>query len=207
MIPARDALKRLRDGNRRFTSHLRDSEIVLNRSRSAELTQDQEPFAIVLGCSDSRVPAEIVFDQGLGDLFVIRVAGNIVAPPRSAASSSPPSGSARGWWSCSATRSAAPSWPPSRICRSRPTNQTRFASHRGPRAAFGRGTAGDRASTRPAALVRGGSGQHPRLRGPPATRLAGARAADPEDGLVVVGAEYSLETGVVEFFDGEPESA
>src|SRR3990170_5784472 len=80
MIPARDALKRLRDGNLRFTSHLRDSEIVLNRSRSAELNQDQQPFAIVLGCSDARVPAEIVFDQGLGDLFVIRVAGNIVAP-------------------------------------------------------------------------------------------------------------------------------
>jgi carbonic anhydrase len=42
--------------------------------------KQQQPFAIVLGCSDSRVPAEIVFDQGLGDLFVIRVAGNIVAP-------------------------------------------------------------------------------------------------------------------------------
>src|SRR3989337_1780162 len=80
MIPARDALTRLRDGNLRFTSHLRDSEIVLNRSRSADLAQDQQPFAIVLGCSDARVPAEIVFDQGLGDLFVIRVAGNIVAP-------------------------------------------------------------------------------------------------------------------------------
>jgi carbonic anhydrase len=49
-------------------------------SRREELLSGQEPFAIVLGCSDSRVPAELVFDQGFGDLFVIRVAGNIVAP-------------------------------------------------------------------------------------------------------------------------------
>jgi carbonic anhydrase len=49
-------------------------------ARRAELPREQQPFAIVLGCSDARVPAEIVFDQGLGDLFVIRVAGNIVAP-------------------------------------------------------------------------------------------------------------------------------
>src|SRR5918993_934020 len=47
--------------------------------RLIELTSGQEPFAIILGCSDSRVPAEMVFDQGLGDLFVVRVAGNIVA--------------------------------------------------------------------------------------------------------------------------------
>lgn len=46
----------------------------------ADFTEDQSPFAIILGCSDARVPAEIIFDQGLGDLFVIRVAGNIVAP-------------------------------------------------------------------------------------------------------------------------------
>jgi carbonic anhydrase len=52
----------------------------MSHTRRAELTMGQHPFAIVLGCSDSRVPAEIVFDQGLGDLFVIRVAGNIVAP-------------------------------------------------------------------------------------------------------------------------------
>jgi carbonic anhydrase len=52
----------------------------MSAARRAELTQTQLPFAIVLGCSDARVPAEIVFDQGLGDLFVIRVAGNIVAP-------------------------------------------------------------------------------------------------------------------------------
>jgi carbonic anhydrase len=79
-IPAEDALRRLQDGNRRFVSNTRGSDTILNADRRAELTESQEPFAIILGCSDSRVPAEIVFDQGLGDLFVIRVAGNIVAP-------------------------------------------------------------------------------------------------------------------------------
>ncbi len=78
MIPAREALGRLQEGNRRFTASL--SQEVAGKSRRPELTEVQEPFAIILGCSDARVPAEIVFDQGLGDLFVIRVAGNIVAP-------------------------------------------------------------------------------------------------------------------------------
>jgi carbonic anhydrase len=80
MLSAREALQRLKEGNRRFTSNARNSEGYLNPGRLAELSTNQEPFAIILGCSDSRVPAEIVFDQGLGDLFVIRVAGNIVAP-------------------------------------------------------------------------------------------------------------------------------
>lgn len=79
MIPAPEALQRLKDGNARFTAQLRHPASV-GSSRRPELILDQEPFAIIYGCSDSRVPAEIVFDQGLGDLFVIRVAGNIVAP-------------------------------------------------------------------------------------------------------------------------------
>src|SRR5437667_10239347 len=79
MIPAHEALQRLREGNLRFAASLRGSDAPL-AARRPELTRDQEPVAIILGCSDSRVPAEIVFDQGLGDLFVIRVAGNIVAP-------------------------------------------------------------------------------------------------------------------------------
>jgi carbonic anhydrase len=80
MIPAREALERLREGNLRFISNVRGSDAALGQGRRVELTNGQQPFAIILGCSDSRVPAEIVFDQGLGDLFVIRVAGNIVAP-------------------------------------------------------------------------------------------------------------------------------
>ena len=77
---AREALVRLREGNRRFVSSLGASDAFASPGRRTQLPVDQEPFAIVLGCSDSRVPAEMVFDQGLGDLFVIRVAGNIVAP-------------------------------------------------------------------------------------------------------------------------------
>ena len=80
MITAQEALERLREGNRRFVSEVRAGEALTTGSRRRELAAAQEPFAIVLGCSDSRVPGEIVFDQGLGDLFVIRVAGNIVAP-------------------------------------------------------------------------------------------------------------------------------
>jgi carbonic anhydrase len=80
VIPAPSALARLREGNARFASNVRGAEAFVSHTRRPELTAGQEPFAIVLGCSDSRVPAEIVFDQGLGDLFVIRVAGNIVAP-------------------------------------------------------------------------------------------------------------------------------
>src|SRR3954463_4885089 len=79
-IEALDALDRLREGNRRFASTDEAMTGATNRTHRAELAGGQQPFAITLGCSDSRVPAEIVFDQGLGDLFVIRVAGNIVAP-------------------------------------------------------------------------------------------------------------------------------
>lgn len=80
MMSAHEALERLREGNRRFASGAQNRELNLGDSRRAEIAKQQEPFAIILGCSDSRVPVEILFDQGLGDLFVIRVAGNIVAP-------------------------------------------------------------------------------------------------------------------------------
>jgi carbonic anhydrase len=79
-VSAHEALQRLREGNSRFAKMVRGPGDFLDNTRRAELPQGQQPFAIILGCSDSRVPAEIVFDQGLGDLFVIRVAGNIVAP-------------------------------------------------------------------------------------------------------------------------------
>jgi len=80
MISAEDALARLRDGNRRFVANEPTASAQLTPSQRLALTNGQQPFAIVLGCSDSRVPAELVFDQGFGELFVIRVAGNIVAP-------------------------------------------------------------------------------------------------------------------------------
>ena len=80
MILASEALTLLQEGNQRFVSDIGSREAITGRSRRLELAAKQEPFAAILGCSDSRVPVEIVFDQGLGDLFVIRVAGNIVAP-------------------------------------------------------------------------------------------------------------------------------
>lgn len=78
MMSAQEALDRLTKGNREFASGMPSRDAVL--SHSPDLARNKQPFAIILGCSDSRVPAEIVFNQGLGDLFVIRVAGNIVAP-------------------------------------------------------------------------------------------------------------------------------
>ena len=80
MISALEALERLREGNGRFVAEAPNPAALASHARRKALTAGQEPFAIILGCSDSRVPAELVFDQGLGDLFVIRVAGNIVAP-------------------------------------------------------------------------------------------------------------------------------
>ena len=79
MIPARQALALLKEGNRRFVSGVRSHDTA-SEARRSFVANEQTPFAIVLGCSDARVPAELIFDQGLGDLFVIRVAGNIVAP-------------------------------------------------------------------------------------------------------------------------------
>src|SRR6266700_3142552 len=79
IVPAPEALARLRTGNQRYVQNVRSVDSMISHSRRGDI-QLQSPFAIVLGCSDSRAPAEIVFDQGLGDLFVIRVAGNIVAP-------------------------------------------------------------------------------------------------------------------------------
>jgi carbonic anhydrase len=78
MIRPAEAIARLQEGNRRFVASL-GAERGWRMSKPMALARDQNPFAIILGCSDSRVPAEIVFDQGLGDLFVIRVAGNVVA--------------------------------------------------------------------------------------------------------------------------------
>ena len=81
MITATEALQQLKEGNQRFVhSRLRKVKDLTNRDRRSEVIDVHEPFAIVLGCSDARVPLEILFDHGLGHLFVIRVAGNIVAP-------------------------------------------------------------------------------------------------------------------------------
>lgn len=80
MMTANEAMQRLKEGNQRFVTGVRSVDTIVKQMQRADFVEGQAPFAVILGCSDSRVPAEIVFDQGLGDLFVIRVAGNIVAP-------------------------------------------------------------------------------------------------------------------------------
>ena len=72
-----DALARLKQGNQRFVSGL-SRHAHESASLRHQLVSGQHPFAIVLGCSDSRVPVELIFDQGFGDLFVIRIAGNVI---------------------------------------------------------------------------------------------------------------------------------
>jgi carbonic anhydrase len=80
VVSAQEALTRLREGNKRFIQNVRSIESLTTQAKRQELVEGQSPFAIILSCSDSRAPAEIIFDQGLGTLFIVRVAGNIVAP-------------------------------------------------------------------------------------------------------------------------------
>ena len=82
MISAAEALARLREGNLRFASGRLPPEDRVGPARREQVLTEQEPIAIVLGCSDSRVPPELVFGQGLGDLFVLRGAGHVVTPVR-----------------------------------------------------------------------------------------------------------------------------
>ena len=80
MTSAHVALERLRAGNARFVASQQTNQQHPTDRDRAELAFRQQPFAVILGCSDSRVPVELIFDQGLGDLFVIRVAGNVIGP-------------------------------------------------------------------------------------------------------------------------------
>ena len=204
MIPAREALARLREGNARFASNARGSDPFLDDSRRVELTKSQEPFAIILGCSDSRVPAEIVFDQGLGDLFVIRVAGNIVAPSQvgsvefAAARYATRLVVVLGHSQCGAILATLeelqrPSENQSRnlraiVDRVRPSVEALLETDlRHDLDALARKAVrlNIRASTN---HLRHGSEVLEQL--------------IQNEGLLIVGAEYSLETGVVEFFDG-----
>jgi carbonic anhydrase len=207
MIDAQQALQRLKDGNRRFVSESGGQGEFSTRTRRHELVAGQEPMAIILGCSDSRVPAEIVFDQGLGDLFVIRVAGNIVAPSLvgSVEFAAERFGTrlvvVLGHSECGAVlatlealQSPGGKYSPnlaSIVDRIRPSVQSLVETdlrhdrealvHQAVRANI-------RAST-----------DHLRH----ASRVLEQLVQ--EDGLLVVGAEYSLETGVVDFFDGDIE--
>lgn len=205
MITAIEALQRLRDGNLRFVSGHRSLDALTGQRRN-ELAGGQAPFAIILGCSDSRVPAEIVFDQGLGDLFVIRVAGNIVAPSQVGSVEFAASRFGTrlvvvlGHSNCGAITATLeelgrPSAAQSRNLRSivdriRPSIESLVAT----------GLRDD-----PDLLVREAVRANIRVS---ANHLRhGSELLEQliqQDGLLVVGAEYSLETGVVQFFDGVP---
>ena len=208
MISAREALERLREGNRRFVSGTPSGDTLTSQTRRTRLAAGQEPFAIVLGCSDSRVPAEIVFDQGLGDLFVIRVAGNIVAPSQvgSVEFAAERFGTrlvvVLGHSQCGvvlATLEALqqPTDNHTRNLRSivdrvRPAVEALLSTdlRHDPEALVEQAV---RASVRiSASQLRHGSEVLEHL--------------IQRDGLLVVGAEYSLETGVVDFFDGVPKA-
>jgi carbonic anhydrase len=205
MISAPEALERLREGNHRFVTEVQSSGSP-GQARRMELPTSQEPFAIILGCSDARVPAEIVFDQGLGDLFVIRVAGNIVA---SSQVGSVEFAAARfgtrlvvvlGHSQCGAVRATLEelqhaSEHQSRNLRSivdrvRPSVETLLATD---------------LKNDSEALIRHAVRANIRVS---ANHLRhGSEVLEQliqTNGLVVVGAEYSLETGVVDFFDGIP---
>jgi carbonic anhydrase len=209
MISAREALQRLREGNRRFVSGMRMNPTLTNQTRRSELAAGQEPFAIILGCSDSRVPAEIVFDQGLGDLFVIRVAGNIVASSQigsvefAAERFSTPLVVVLGHSGCGAVLATLeelmrPKENQSRNLRSivdrvRPSVEALLATEL-------RHDADALVRQAVRANVRA-SANHLRQGSEVLEQLI------EKEKLVVVGAEYSLETGIVDFFDGVPAAA
>jgi carbonic anhydrase len=208
MIAAIDALALLRDGNRRFVANRLAGSAASSPARRAELLAGQEPFAIVLGCSDSRVPAELVFDQGFGDLFVIRVAGNIVA---SSQIGSVEFAAARfgtrlvvvmGHSQCGAVTATMEEM------LGRTTSQSRSLR-----------SIVDRVRPSVAMVLSGREGADPDAVMRDAVRANVRASADhlrhgseilerliKDDGLLVVGAEYSLESGVVTFFDGVPQS-
>jgi carbonic anhydrase len=203
MIPAQDALAMLRDGNSRFVADVRSRDTLPSEARRVQLTAGQAPFAAILGCSDSRVPVEIVFDQGLGDLFVIRVAGNIVAPSQigSVEFAAERFGTrlvvVLGHSRCGAILATLeqlqqPRENQSRNLRSivdlvRPAVEGLLSTNL-------RNDAGALIDQAVRANIRA-SVSHLRHGSEIIERLI------QKDGLLVVGAEYSLETGVVDFFD------
>ena len=206
MISALEALERLSEGNRRFVSGVRSGQEIPNPRRRGELLAGQQPFAIILGCSDSRVPVELVFDQGLGELFVIRVAGNITAPSQVASVefAAQQFGSrlvlVLGHAECGAVAATleALQHPTANrlghfgpiVDRIRPSLESLLKSE-----LRGNSNALMRRAVRENILA---STNHLRHRSPVLQEMISRQ------GLQVVGAEYSLETGVVDFFEGLP---
>ena len=206
MVSGREALDRLREGNARFASNVRGPDTIVSHTRRPELPSEQAPLAIILGCSDARVPAELVFDQGLGDLFVIRVAGNIVAPSQvgsvefAAARFGTRLVVVLGHSQCSAITVTLeelrrPTENQSRnlqsiVDRVRPSVEGLLATD------LRHDT--DALVRQAVRLNIRASANHLRHGSPVLEQLIR------EEGLLIVGAEYSLGTGEVDFFDGVP---
>jgi len=208
MIPAEKALQQLIEGNQRFVAGVCSTDAQAGHTRRGELVDGQEPFAIVLGCADSRVPAEIVFDRGLGDLFVVRVAGNIVGPSQlesiefSASQHGAKLVVVLGHSNCAAVAATLGELAKPENERSRAMQA--ITGRIAPALQTLRETKSDLAQAElmqyaVRANVRACVDQ---LRHDSVTLEKLSRDA----GLLVVGAEYSLETGKVEFFDGVPDS-
>jgi carbonic anhydrase len=204
MIPATEALKALREGNLRFVNEQRRDDGDSTARRRA-LAAQQQPFAIVLGCSDARVPAELVFDQGLGDLFVIRVAGNIVAPSQvgSVEFAAEAFGTrlvvVLGHSNCGAIHATLQQL--ARPWREQSRNLSSIVERIRP-AVEGLldGQSRDLAELEHRAVRANIRMSADHLRHGSAVLEQLIR----KDGLLVVGAEYSVESGVVDFFDGLP---
>lgn len=204
MISAQEALARLQAGNHRFASEARSDEPLTSQARRSELAAGQEPFAIILGCSDSRVPSEIVFDQGLGDLFVIRVAGNIVASSQvgsvefAAAQFGTRLVVVMGHSRCGAILATLDQLQQQTDHQSR--NLRSIVDRVRPSV---EGLLATDLRFNPDELVR--QAVRANIRASANHLRHGSEVLEQmvrNDGLVVVGAEYSLETGVVDFFDG-----
>ncbi len=206
MINALDALKRLQEGNARFIAG-ESRDHTLAAPGKHPFVEKQEPTAIVLGCSDARVPAEIIFDQGIGDLFVIRVAGNVVAPSGigSVEFCAEQFGTRLvillGHSHCGAVTATllelekseghGSSHLDSIVGRISPVIAPIFELHE--------------AGADPEKLLE--RSIRANIRASANQLRHGSRVLESlikNDGLMVIGAEYSLKTGVVDFFDGVP---
>jgi len=202
------ALARLQEGNRRFIANVRGIDALLSQQRRAELVERQQPFAIVLGCSDSRAPAELIFDQGLGDLFVIRIAGNIVAPSGIASVEFAaerfgiPLVVLMGHTGCGAIEATLESInrpnDPALLSLRSIVDRVRPAIEPLTMTDLARDPAGLRRQCVRANVRVGAS--HLRHGSPGLERMV------LEQRVTVVGAEYDLESGQVDFFDGVPDS-
>jgi len=208
-ISASEALVRLREGNARFVEGDRRIDTYFSQTKLDELLEGQSPYAIVLGCSDARVPVEIVFDVGVGDLFVIRVAGNIVAPSLigsvelAAAKYGARLVVVLGHTGCGAVDTTLDALQDPHGHRSMHINSIVEYIRPSVDSLLASGEEYDRDTLMEKAI-----------RSNVRTTVDGLRRGSEvlerlilEDGLQVVGAEYSLETGIVDFFDDSAESS